>query len=286
MNKVSFKIIRSDNKEFYIDSSEWLIPNDGLNGWGEVLNELSTSPKANGDGAYYLGSRIAEKDRSIGAEVISPLLNETLRYSATAFFIPKYTYKIYVTYMGRTRWAEGRIYKFKCSEGNIYERVSFLVTFLFTSPFLKSIYDYGENIAEIVSSTGFPYMCKVGGTSPTSSFKFAKEVYIENNGHIGTYCKAIISAKNAVSNPKLLINDKWVRIIDELVKGDIIIIDFAGEPPTVTKNGVNALSLVDRESDFDGMKIEIGISKLEYDADAGDSNISVSIYYNQLFTCI
>ena len=62
---------------------------------------------------------------------------------------------------------------------------------------------------------------------------------LDNDGDVDTYCKAVISANGEVTNPKITINDNYVRIIDTMQENDIIIIDFTQNPPTVKKNGIN-----------------------------------------------
>lgn len=71
-----------------------------------------------------------------------------------------------------------------------------------------------------------------------------------------------------------------------MVEDDVIIMDFAANPPTVKKNGVNCIGKCDRTSEFDEMGLVIGDSTLSYTADNGSNNLSVSIYYNKLYAAM
>ena len=109
---------------------------------------------------------------------------------------------------------------------------------------------------------------------------------LDNDGDVETYCKAVISANGDVVNPKIIINDNYVRVLDNMKANDVIIIDFTQNPPTVKKNGVNFIGHCDRTSAFDDMELPIGSSEISFDADTGSNLMNVSIYYNKLYGAI
>lgn len=282
--RVSLKFIRSDKKEFVIDGTDWKIPSDsGLSGIGMFENDITVVDNATGDGGLITSDRIAQKDRTITAISVNPNLNEVLRREVVSFFNSKFTYKVYVTYMGLTRWFEGKIYKFNLPNGNIYRRMTLSVTFLCPNPFLKSYEDFGKNIASVVPMAGFPYLCRKGIGVTAGRFNFAKMVVLENDGDVETYCKAVFKAKGAVKNPKLSIKSSYVRVIDTMKEGDVIIMDFTKSPPTIEKNGFNYIGHCDRASAFDEMILHVGDTEISFDADDGSNQLEVSIYYNKLY---
>ena len=240
-----------------------------------------------GDGGIYGSNRVAQKDRTIMAKSRNPVLNEILRKVAISFFNPKKTFKVYVTYMGVTRWCEGKIHKFDLPTENVYTPMTLTITFLFANPFLKSFDNFGKNIASVVGMCGFPYLCNITPGTPKGTtgglFNFAQKVVFENDGDVDTYCKAVFTAKGEVVNPKLLINGNYVRVIDTMTEGDVIIVDFTKNPPTVQKNGKNFIGHCDRTSAFDDMALIVGDSEVSFDADNGSNLLDVSIYYNKLY---
>lgn len=286
MSKVLVRLVRSDGREFTINDGHWRIPSDGLEGFGSFNNNITIVDNAIGDGGVITSHRVSQKDRTIRAISRNIHMAEILRNEATAFFNPKMTYKVYLTYMGKTRWAEGQIEKFSLSTGNIHQSMELMVTFLFADPYLRSYEDFGKDIASVSNMAGFPYLCTIAQGSPTGVFNFASTVDLSNDGDVEAYCKVVITAQGSVTNPKIIINGHYVRVIDVMQEGDVIIMDFASNPPTVQKNGVNYIGHCDRTSEFDQMGLLVGNSLLQYDADNGTNLLSVSVYYNKLYSAM
>lgn len=288
--RVKVRFVRSDGKEFNIDGGDWRIPSDGLDGFGTFENAITTVDNAVGDGGIITANRIAPKDRTIKAKSKNPYINDILRRTALSFFNAKFDYKIYVTYMGVTRWCEGKIYKFSLPNGNVNRTMTLTVTFLCPNPFLKSYDDFGKNIASIEGMCAFPYLCSITPGTPQGTtggrFNFAQVIVLENDGDVETFCKAVFTAAGKVVNPKLIVNGKYVRVIDTMQKGDTIVIDFTKNPPTVQKNGANYIGHCDRTSAFDEMALVIGDSEVSFEADTGSNLLAVSIYYNKLYSAI
>lgn len=291
MNKnVSVRIVRDDNKEFLIDGTDWNIPSGGLEGFGMFENNIITADYAAGDGGFITSKRLGVKDRTITAKSRIVHLNEILRRAATSFFRPGANYKVYVTYMGETRWCEGVIHAFSLPAENIHRKMTMMVTFLSPDPYLKSYDDFGKNIAEVVGMSGFPYLCSVTpgtiqGTTAGRRF-FAEKVLLENDGDVEAYCKVVIRASGDVTNPKITVNDHYVKVLDVMKANDVIIMDFTQRPPRITKNGINCVGKCDRTSDFDKMSLAVGNSEVSFAADYGSNLLDVSIYYNKQYAVI
>lgn len=135
----------------------------------------------------------------------------------------------------------------------------------------------------------FPYLASFNvapfGTTG-GVFNFAQQVKLVNDGDVETYCRAIFKATGDVVNPSLIISGNYVRVIDVMRAGDVIEMDFTALPPTVKKNGVNYIGHCDRTSAFTDMAINVGDVEVQYSADDGDANLSVSFYYNKLYAAI
>ena len=168
--------------------------------------------------------------------------------------------------------------------------MSLSVTFLFPNPYLKSYEDFGEDIASITPMIGFPYICNVSSGRPEGItggiYNFARQVVLENDGAVETYCRAVFIAKGDVENPALIIGDNYVKVLDTMQEGDVIEMDFTNSPPTVKKNGKNIIGKCDRKSAFDAMILNKGDTTIQFDADNGTNLLQVSIYYNKLYAII
>lgn len=284
--KVIIRLVRDDNVEFILGTGgDFRIPSDGLDGFGSLDNDITMNSNAFGDGSQKAGERLGHKDRTVKAIVRDIRKNVVLRQQALNFFKFKHNFKLYVTYMGITRWCEGSLHKLQVSEGNIYEPVTIQFTILSESPYLKSVDNFGKDIAEIIPMIGFPYINTSKGM-PTGIYNFEKEVNICNDGDVDTFCKAVFTANGDVVNPKLLVNGKFVRIKTNMVKDDVVVMDFTTPKPKITKNGMNIMGATDRTSDLSEMQLNVGDNVIGYSADDGDSSMEVSIFYNKLYALI
>jgi hypothetical protein len=52
---------------------------------------------------------------------------------------------------------------------------------------------------------------------------------------------------------------------------------------TITKNGENCIGKVDRTSSFSGMVLKSGDNEVSFEADEGDANMKVVLYYNMRY---
>lgn len=284
-NKVIVKIIRDDLKQFIIDNEYWHLPSqDGLENFGFFENELTLINNAVTDGAMIASHRMGTIDRTIHFNNKNPRKrNDVDRMEILGFFSANHTYKIYVTYLGVTRWCEGMILKMELPTQNINWRLDCVVTFLCNNPYMKSYDNFGKDIASVVPMVGFPYLSKIGTGKPSGYFAFDRFVVLNNDGDSEATFKAVFRANGTVTNPKLIINDYFVRVIDILHEGDEIEMDFNAMPPTIKKNGINWIGHCDRNSNFDKMRLGIGDTEVSFDADDGSNLLSVSIYYNKLY---
>lgn len=284
-NEVYVKLIRDDLKEFMIDGGTWTIPSiNGLEGFGDYENDFALIDNAISDGAIISSYRMGTVDRTIRFfNENARKTNEILRKEVLSFFNTKHTYRIYVHYMGVTRWCDGMVLKANIPTQNINWRMDIAITFLCNSPYMKSFDDFGKDIAAVIPSAGFPYLCTAERGRPTGYFAFSQFVVLNNDGDVPAKFKAVFKANGNVVNPKLIIGNAYVKVITTLSEGDEIEMDFTAMPPTIKKNGANCIGLCDKKSAFDEMMLDIGDTEVSYTADEGTNLVSVSIYYNKLY---
>lgn len=283
---VKVRIVREDGQEFILDNTLWMIPSDGLDGWDYVTNTISYEEKAFGDGGILSSERVGIQDRTIKAYMNNKNLLSIIRDSCISFFGVKHTFKVYLTYQGRTRWCEGNLYKFSLPNKNIYRKLELQFTIRCMQPYLLSVDEFGEDIASVIPKFGFPFISRVGKGFIFSHYKFADEVELSNTGDVETYPKIVLLAKGEVKNPIVFKDDKFIKIIDTLQKDDVIIIDLTSTPATVKKNGVNIIGKTSRDSSFYDLKFDIGTNTIKFDADEGTNLLGVTIYYNQRYVGI
>lgn len=284
MSKIYLRIVRSDGKEFLADGrlsddADWGIT--AISGIGAASFENFTENKAVGDGDIITGSRIKSRDIEFTALAKNVHMNSVLRLSAVSFFNPKYTYQVYVTYNGVTRWIDAVLEAVDIPSDNKRNQQKITVDFFCPDPCFKSVDAFGADIAAVEPMWTFEEIDDPDFGEPFDSFNFAKNVDITNDGDVETYCKVVIRAKGNVTNPKFIHGDAYIRIIDEMQSGDVIEIDIANR--TVYKNGNNILVKIDRSSNFVDMAFSVGDNVVAYDADIGETAMSVTLFYNKLY---
>lgn len=278
------KIVRDDRKVFYLggsyrDDASWGIKE--ISGIDKIENVIGTTEPAIGDGTEITSEKITERYIDIVASVKNRKNNDIERRNALIFFNPKHSFTLYVENCGVTRWIIAELQRFQCQNKPADRHVSMSIAMLCQDPYFYSVDNYGKNIAAIVGCFGFPYISPFGKGFRTGVFNFAKKVEIENTGDVETYTKIVIEASGMVENPKVIQNGYFIRILDILQNGDIVEIDTVKN--TIRKNGINCIGKVDRKSSFSGMVLRIGDNEVSFDADNGDTNMKVMLYYNMRY---
>lgn len=153
---VKARIVRSDGKVLTLGDGDWRIPKDGLENWANLPYSVTASEIPVTDGAMVTSKRVSSVDRTIKAkaEGRDP---ERLRAQAIAFFNPKYSFEVFMTYMGRTRMCSGEQIGFKASEGNIYEKPTLTWTILCPDPYLTEADGLDVEMDTTNGRFGFPW---------------------------------------------------------------------------------------------------------------------------------
>lgn len=274
--KSQVRIVRTDGKEFVFGGADWSLYK--LEGLAAASYEIFSEKRGAGDGDIITGSRVAARTLKIKGRNRNTTDNAINRAEAVAFFNPKMDYKVYITYLGRTRWITAKVKSVNCPFRNIYTLQQIEVEMLCADPFLLSVDDFGRDIAEETGRWGWPYMDHPTYGLIVSTYLFDRMVHVNYDGDISAAPMMSIRADNKVINPKVMVNGAYVRILQTLESGDEIKIETA-PTPTVEINGENALNKVDRSSNFAGMRLRPGDNSVQFDADLGNNSMHVIVRY-------
>ena len=277
--EVIARFVRSDNTELIVDETDWGLT--AIDGADAAKYELFTQKNGSGDGDTITGKRVAARDLELQAAVMNTSLNAELRRQAKRFFNPKYTYRVYLTYMGTTAWLEAELEAFQAPSKQIDLPQEFSAYFLATDPYWKSVDDFGQDIAAITPRWGFPYMDHPDYGVLVDIANFERSVNFIYDGDAPAYPVITLTADDRVTNPKIINGSACVRLIDELAAGDVV--ELSTRPPRIEKNGQNVLNRVDRTSSFDGLAMQPGTNVYRYEADYGDNSLHVVIRYNKQY---
>lgn len=274
------KFVRDDGLTFLMDGSysgaaPWGILSHS--GFGDVENEITTQKYASGDGEDVTGTYIPKRALDIKADVKITKNNAEERDYALSFFNPKHTFTVYPTHDGVTRWITALLQKRKCEPPSKGASAELELAMICPDPYFNSMDSYGKDIAAVTSGMVFPYISPVDVGFHTGYFMFSREVKILNNGDVATDLIIDIKADGEVVNPKITKDDAFIKLILTLAADDELLIDL--KEGRISLNGVNCIGKVDRRSSFQGMKIEPGESTISFEAESGDTNMRVYLYY-------
>lgn len=274
--KSQVRIVRTDGKEFVFGGADWSLYK--MEGLAAASYEIFSEKRGAGDGDIITGSRVAARTLKIKGRNRNTTDNAINRAEAVAFFNPKMDYKVYITYLGRTRWITAKVKSVNCPFRNIYTLQQIEVEMLCADPFLLSVDDFGRDIAEETGRWGWPYMDHPTYGLIVSTYLFDRMVHVNYDGDIPAAPMMSIRIENKVVNPKVIVNGAYVRILQTLESGDNIKIETA-PTPMVEINGENALNKVDRRSNFAGMRLQPGDNSIQFDADLGNNSMHVIVRY-------
>lgn len=276
-NPVNLRVVRSDGKEWLLGAGTgWYILEDGIDDMNDVSYSVETSANVLTDGSSLVSKRVDEKDRTIAVQY-NGSDKEGERGKAIAFLNPKFSFQVYVTYMGRTRWYEGELYKSNVQTGNVNKPLVAQFTILCLDPYFKDTDRNDRPFGDANPGIGWPFVSHVRENLPNGEkypvgFVCSRLVYdgenyvnsVVNGGDVPVFYKVVIKASGTLQNPTIQKDGKFVKLIDTLRAGDELVFDFESAPPKVEKNGTNVIQSCSRDSSFTDMEMQVGTSKFSF----------------------
>ncbi|MCE5343844.1 MAG: phage tail family protein [Eubacteriales bacterium] len=280
MGTITVQWIRGDSQTFTADGTLWgLVAASGLD---EPNVEVYTQKAAVGDGDLITGRRIGSRTLEFTLKAKQAALGDVLRRAVTSFFVASQTYDIYVSRSGAKRYAaDCQLESVEVPTENPYTPATVKLSFLLPEGYFLSADGFGQNIAGIESRCGYPYAALHGSGRIYGLYAYAQTVYLQNDGDAEAYCRAVMTARGTVTNPKLIAGDGYVRVIVTMHTGDVLIID--GKTKAVTINGHNAATLLDKASRFDGIVFATGVNGVGFTADIGSNLLDVFVFFNKRY---
>lgn len=282
MSEVTVLFKRSDGKELAFDDFPFGVT--ALEGVDGPKLEIFSEKKAQGDGDIITGKRVDGRLITISAKNRNVGLNRQMRKIASAFFNPLYTFDVEVNYQGSTRTAYGcELKAIAMPTENVYRRLKITLTMHSPTGYLGGGGLHGLDINSIRPRLGWPWVSVANVGMLFSLRSFAKVIAVNNDGDAPTYIKAefIATGTDAVKNPSLIKGESHIKVLTELQPGQVLEIDT--EKKQVKIDGTSALNLVDKTSNWAGMRMDAGQNSFGFDADSNDNQLAVRIYYTNRF---
>ncbi len=182
--------------------------------------------------------------------------------------------KLYVNYSGVKRVINYEVAGFKDSRENLYDPLKFIINLICPNPFFKDEREFSKNMAGKINSITVPFNIPARGMIMSAKV-LRQEATIINNGDKDTGLIISFIAKGDVSNPKIenLTTGKFLRIVVDLMPGDILTINTNKGTKRIELNGKNISQKMDRSSSF--IDMQVGENVLKYSADKGYTNLNV-----------
>lgn len=248
-----------------------------LTGLNDIALEYDTQQNATAPGYVIIGKNYTEREINMIVQITHSTADSLQRY-----FASKEEHMLYVG---------NRKIRCNCTNTELDYRSNLnlapLLKLSFIAPdiFFEDVSDFGENLAAIVPRFGFPWRYTKQSGITFGFRKYSKRTMIMNNGDrpVGIKC-IFVSARGSSSgiSIKNIRTGEYVKVNVELNQKDKLEISTIAKKKHITLNGVDIFPKIDKLSDF--FNLEVGENYLEYDAEVGDTNLDVFLYYVQLYS--
>lgn len=298
MIDTSLRVVRSDGAEMVFDGywgGGWAIQKDGLDDFLDLPLTVTTSANVLTDGSSLVSKRVEECERTASV-VFAGGDVRAARNEALSFFNPKHSFELHVTHMGRTRWCAGELTAVDFPLVKETRPVTGSFTVLCPDPWMRSEDGNFNSLTDAKPMFGFPFVSHVRETLPKGEkypvgFNASILIYdglntVYNSGDVEAYYVIHCEFDGPVKNPTFTKDGKHVTVVTQFKAGDVLEIDFTAAPPTVEINGVNAIQLCSRDSDFVNMQMQVGANVFQYTCEDSENrpnmDVQIRFYKNYL----
>lgn len=258
---------------------------EDVEGLGAIKNTIYTQKSPNQDGVTAISDSLEPRDINIEGSINSTSKEDILRYRRTLIqvFNPKLK--------GKLRYQLGDFVKeveCKVEYAPIFPIVEskfkkFLIQLYCPNPFWKDLNETRTDVSTEVGGFEFPLVIPSEGLELSiRTISFITNLY--NPGDVKAPIRVSLKATGTVINPMIenLETGEFIRIKRTLSEGDTLEINtaFGNKRVEVIKlDGTreNVFHYIDYQSKF--FSIDNGDTRLKYDAEVGNNNLDVSIYY-------
>lgn len=262
-----------------------------LEGFGEVQADIQKQKAPYQDGSTFVDSILAERYPSIvfaiRGENYKDLKN--MRRYVGRVFNPKTSGVLSFSNEGETYWIRCQaehVPSFPDSGTDAIGRMQTVtIDLMAPDPYWRSLTVTEEPMAAFVELFEFPSDHWEVGTDGDLFFEMGIEGHTRtftNNGDADMPIKVTI--RGPAVNPKLtnLTTGEFIRVRRTLAESDILILDT--EDSSVYLNGEDAFPWIDLSSSF--WKLAIGSNDVQYTADAGQENATLTIEWQERYNAI
>lgn len=281
---------RGEKITFGIGSKYHVNVQKDVTGISDLTNTIYSTSSMGQHGDTYAGNRIEPREIEIYGKIQDPDKDTQLRLRRDALKIlnPELDGTLYYIYGDFTRKIGAKV---KESPRFTHKDISqeFSIVFKCLDPFWNEESEQRTDVASWIGDWEFP--CEIDKDDPEDMiFGHHEEsiiVDVYNAGHVSTGMKVVFRALGALSNPQLFnVNTReFIKVNFDMVAGDVITVDtsYGNKSITLQRSGeeTNLYRYMDADSTF--LQLDIGDNIFRYDADAGETNLEVTVYFAQKY---
>ena len=279
------KYVNSNNKSIELGNAApfLVLTVDGL---GSPQNEIYTQKSPFQDGVSVTGSSLESRNIVIEGKIIDSnrANRQTYRNTLLSVLNPKLDGKLIIDLGGEQRQIDCKVEQapyFSSESGQNHQ--DFSISLISPNPYWQ---DVSENKTDISTETGnfeFPLEIPAEGLELSiRTISFITNIY--NQGDVDTPIKVKLKAVGTVINPIIenLDTGEFIRVKRTLAEGDTLEINtaFGNKRVEIIKpdgSRENVFHYIDYKSTF--FSLSDGDNTIKYDAEVGENNLDVSIYY-------
>ena len=275
-------IFKSDNNEIEMNKNAdiKIIDIEGIEASSYTINTISSEQ----DGAIVTSTKIEPREITITGDIEKDKNETANRDKLIRFFNPRAIGEFYINRNNIERKIQYRVSSLDFATNKLFEYIQFTLVLESTEdPYFEDANNRGNNLTLISPQFTFPLVIMQERKKIMGYKVYKPYMPLVNDGDKETGLEIIITAsRGQMKNIKLTLNDnEYMQVNVTLNQWDVLTINTNARKKSVTLNGTNIISKIDRNSTF--FSIGIGKSILKYECDDGATNIDINVKFYRKF---
>ena len=275
-------IFKSDNNEIEMNKNAdiKIIDIEGIEASSYTINTISSEQ----DGAIVTSTKIEPREITITGDIEKDKNETANRDKLIRFFNPRAIGEFYINRNNIERKIQYRVSSLDFATNKLFEYIQFTLVLESTEdPYFEDANNRGNNLTLISPQFTFPLVIMQERKKIMGYKVYKPYMPLVNDGDKETGLEIVITAsRGQMKNIKLTLNDnEYMKVNVTLNQWDVLTINTNARKKSVTLNGTNIISKIDRNSTF--FSIGIGKSILKYECDDGATNIDINVKFYRKF---
>lgn len=236
------------------------------------------SENAQLDGAFVANKKVLPRTIDISFDISDLDNTEAYRQLLISFLTPKKTGILTVSRNHVKRRIEFELQDVEFKQPHLYHILQVNLSLICADPYFRDGSDQIREMMEKIPLFTFPFNSLQNVGVMMGFQRRIDTITIENSGDtsIGIIAE-MIAEGGSVTNPQVICNQKFVKVIDVMNVNDEIVINTNQGNKTITKNGKSSFKF-DRRSIF--FSIPVGTSNVTIIADVNQDNMRSRLIYS------